>query len=164
MSHDVKNSLKVDLLALFGSETDSTPTSIMRTPLKPGDTDPVRLHLDDGEIEEIVSADPGDHSNVIKSILSRRTKEFERLCDHFIDSDARYTLDDGSLEIEECEMEANDCGWAHSVFTQSFYAGCRDQNSSGNPINETLDLSLDRDNWVLTVYTTVPCEREPDEF
>lgn len=155
---------KVDLIALFGCETDSTPKSNIPTPLKPGDTDSVRLHLTEEETAEIESVEQLDIPHAIQATLSRRTEKFEHLCDHFIDRDARYTLDDGSLEIEDCEMDANGHGCIHCHFTESFYAGCRDQNSSGDPRWATLDLRLDRNGWVLTVSTTVPYEREPDEF
>lgn len=136
----------------------------MIRPLRPGDIDSVHIHLDDDEVGRLASSDPDDLQEVVLAILSSHTSAFERLCHNFVESDARYTLVNGSLEIESCFMEENGRGSAECAFTQSFYAGCRDQNGSDECDCE-LDIALNRRTRTITVSTTVPnYERDPDEF
>ena len=144
----------------------STPASPkMRTPLKPGDIDAVHVHLDDDEVDRVATAEPEVLSEVLQKILSDHTEDFEHLCHHFVESDARYTLDEGSLEIEECWVAEDGAGSAHCGFTQSFYAGCRDRNVDCDPCECELDLALNRRERTITVSTKVPDdERDPDEY
>lgn len=146
-------------------DTPSSSSPAGRTrPLRPGEVDEVRVHLDDDEAARVASAGPDDIDGVLKAILSDHKEEFEHLCDHFVEQDARYTVDDGSLEIEDCYIVENDRGKAYCGFTQSFYAGCRDANVDADPRECEFDLTLDRADQSITVSTVVPPEREPDEF
>lgn len=158
---------KINLEELFGgldTGAGPPPAPAMSRPLKPGDTDSVHIHLDDVESSRLASSAPDYPQEVVLPILSSHTAAFERLCHHFVESDARYTLDDGSLEIEDCCLDRRGHGTAWCSFTQSFYAGCRDQNGSDSCDCElTIDLNLR--NRTMTVSTTVPdYERDPEEF
>lgn len=149
----------------FDHEASPPVSPKVQTPLKPGDIDAVHVRLDDDEAKLLATSNPDALSDVIHKILSAHREDFEHLCHHFVESDARYTLDEGSLEIEECWIDENGQGSAYCGFTQSFYAGCRDRNVDGDPRDCELDFALNRRERTITVSTKVPDdEREPDEF
>jgi hypothetical protein len=143
----------------------SLPASGKTSPrLKPGEVDAVRVRMDEDEVGRVAAACPDSLSEVIQAILSEHKDDFEHLCHYFVESDARYTLDEGSLEIEECWMDENGSGSAFCGFTQSFYAGCRDRNVDADHSECELDLALNRADRTITISTVMPHEREPDEF
>jgi hypothetical protein len=153
-----------DFFEGFGHEASPPASPKVQTPLKPGDIDAVQVRLDDDE-SKLLATNPDILSEVIQRILSDHTEDFEHLCHYFVESDARYTLDEESLTIEECWMDENGQGSAHCGFTQSFYAGCRDRNVDADPCDCVLDLFLNLRERTITVSTNVPdYEREPDEF
>ena len=154
-----------DFFESIESEVTPPASPKTRSRLKPGDIDAVHVHLDDDEASLLAAAGMDALSDVIQKILSNHREDFEYLCHHFVESDARYTLDEGSVEIEECWLDENGEGSAYCAFTQSFYAGCRDQNSEGDPRECELDLALNRRERTITVSTKVPDdEREPDQY
>lgn len=145
---------------------DDNPPAAPRhsPPLKPGDIDFVQIHLDDDEVTKVSAADSDGLVAVMVAILSDHKDDFEHLCHYFVDEDARYTLDEGSLEIEDCGILDSGRGTAYCAFTQSFYAGCRDRNVDADPRLCEFDLVLDLAGKTIKVSTAVPPEREPDEF
>jgi hypothetical protein len=156
---------KVDLLAYFGHEDDPSPPFRMPPQMKSGSIDSVLLHLEEDEIELILSAELSDVPILIHNILVEHKDKFEHLCHHFIDPGTQYTLDDESFEIENCEMDDLGRGCAHCVFTASAYWGCRDIDDVADERDCVLDLSLDRCSGTITVSTNVPnYERDPEEF
>lgn len=62
----------------------------------------------------------------IKLIKSHESK-FRPFLDRHIQEDARYNLQDGSLDVSDLEIDGTG-GGASIVFISDFYAGCRDQN------------------------------------
>ena len=132
-------------------------------PPNPGKIDSVLIWLDEGETDSVLSADDSEQSSVIRKILRSNSNEIERLCHHFIDPATRYTLDEQSLDIENCEFAKDDTGHAYCVFTASVYWGCRDMDDVADERDCTLDFSLDRQNWTITISTTVP-DYEPESY
>jgi len=153
-----------DLLEGLDAEPNFQVSPDMSPPLKPGAVDAIHIRLDEDEATRVASAGPDTLPEVIQTILSDHTEDIEHLCHHFVESDARYTLDEGSLVIEECWVDENGIGSAFCGFTQSFYAGCRDRNIDADPCECELDLVFNRADRKITVSTIVPTEREPDDY
>lgn len=62
-------------------------------------------------------------------LIKKHEQQFRPFLDRHIQEDARYTLQDGSLDVPSLNIDGTD-GGASITFTSNFYAGCRDQNGT----------------------------------
>ena len=63
------------------------------------------------------------------ALIKTHESDFRPFLDRHIQEDARYTFQDGSLDVSDMDIDDTH-GGASITFTSDFYAGCRDQNGT----------------------------------
>ncbi len=99
----------------------------------------------------------------IKAAILKNQRDFYPYFRRAIDKgdDARISLDVGTMEVQNIEMSADE-GSASLTMLWSYYAGCRDANST-DFVEADFEFSLEGNEVTFEMKLPILWQREPDE-